>query len=137
MAFDFVPKGDNEGVRDYKFFVTIQIMSLEAVDMGKCTRQYLAMANMLSWKTLGGGRWKAMHYMIMDSELRYKYELKFFLHAPFHIWSTPDIHVQIGIQSLVSNAIHMRQLNNVKTYILWMKMLVKNIKLKWEEPKVN
>jgi hypothetical protein len=50
-------------------------MSLEAIDMGKCTKQYLAMANTLLWKTLGGGRWKVMHYMIMDSKLGYKYEL--------------------------------------------------------------
>jgi hypothetical protein len=42
----------------------------------------------------------------------------------------PNIHVQIGIQSLASNAIQMKQLNNVKTYIFWMKMLVKNSKFK-------
>ncbi len=29
------------------------------------------MANLLLWKNLGGGRWKVMHYMIM--------ELKYFL----------------------------------------------------------
>jgi hypothetical protein len=38
---------------------------------------------MLLWKTLGGGRWRLMHYMIMDSELKYNYELKKFLQLTF------------------------------------------------------
>ncbi len=36
-----------------------------------------------------------MHYMIMDTKLKYNYELNNFLHIHYHIWFAPNIHVQI------------------------------------------
>ncbi len=53
------------------------------------------MVNLLMWKSLGGGRWRMMHYMIMDTKLKYNYELNNFLHIHYHIWFAPNIHVQI------------------------------------------
>ncbi len=47
MAFDFIPKGDNEGIRDCRILQQSKYMSLEVMGLGKCIRQYLAMANLL------------------------------------------------------------------------------------------